>query len=465
MTSAAEGATTGEQGAPPGAPVSVASGTAWGLAADVVTVVSGLALSVLIARYLGPTNRGVYFLVVLVATLAALAGDLGLSTSGLVFAAKRTLSLSHLHGGSVLASLGIAAVLAVAVLALGSWLIDSVLKGVSHGQLWLAVAATAPLLYAQVTGSILTGLGRIPSLSVIRIATGVATPLITLAILWATGGDTTWALLAWLITIVLLAVAIGVEGVRQLGWPRAPGPAEWHRMFGFGLRAHIGTLSHHGFLRIDVLFVSARSGPRNVGLYSLASLLAERIAIVGSAVYAAGASHVGSRERDAASELTARMVRIVLLVLVPAAAILAAVAHPLITIVFGSDFAPAVTPFTAVAARDCEPHAVVGREPVHRGGIGAAGNNDRDPAQRAAGGAARVLLRRPLGSHDGRRAGLECRLHGGADRGPSRVPAQRELRRPRLDPRPRGRRDASRAHRGGATPSPGSAPCLSTTVR
>ena len=347
MTSAGAegGATTGEQGAPPGAPVSVARGTAWGLAADVVTVVSGLALSVLIARYLGPTNRGVYFLVVLVATLAALAGDLGLSTSGLVFATKRTLSLSHLHGGSVLASLGIAAVLAAAVLALGSWLIDSVLKGVSHGQLWLAVAGTAPLVYAQVTGSILTGLGRIPSLSVIRIATGVATPLITLAILWATGGDTTWALLAWLITSVLLTVAIGVEGVRQLGWPRAPGPAEWRRMFGFGLRAHIGTLSHHGFLRIDVLFVSARSGPRNVGLYSLASLLAERIAIVGSAVYAAGASHVGSRERDAASELTARMLRILLLVLVPAAAILAAVAHPLITILFGSDFAPAVTPF------------------------------------------------------------------------------------------------------------------------
>jgi hypothetical protein len=172
LSGAEGGATTGEQGAPPGAPVSVASGTAWGLAADVVTVVSGLALSVLIARYLGPTNRGVYFLVVLVATLAALAGDLGLSTSGLVFATKRALSLSHLHGGSVLASLGIGAVLAAAVLALGSWLIDSVLKGVSHGQLWLAVAGTAPLLYAQVTGSILTGLGRIPSLSVIRIATG-----------------------------------------------------------------------------------------------------------------------------------------------------------------------------------------------------------------------------------------------------------------------------------------------------
>jgi O-antigen/teichoic acid export membrane protein len=325
--------------------VSIGRGTAWGTAADAATVVSALLVSILIARFLGPTNRGIYFLAVLAGTLIALFADAGLSTSGLVFASKRSLDCRLLHGATIILSAGTALASAVLLQAFAPALTDSILNGLDRTQLWLVAAAIGPLIYGQVASSILTGLGRLPTLAVIRIGIAVATPIFTTAALWATDGDTTWALIAWVAMAVLLAAPIAVDLVRQTGRPRAPGLGAWKRMMGFGLRAHVGTMSHHGFLRIDVLFLGARRGPADVGQYSLASLLAERIALIGSALYAAGASHIGAHDVNGAEQLTARMLRVLTLVIMPVAIVLALIAHPLITILFGDDYAPAVLPF------------------------------------------------------------------------------------------------------------------------
>lgn len=299
----------------------------------------------LVARFLGPTNRGIYFLVVYAATLVALVADLGLSTSGIVYATKALAARAQMHGLVVMLSVATTIVAAILVPILQPWLSRTVLKGVTATELWFVVAGVGPLLYAQIASAMLTGLGRVPALSMIRVWTSVVTLVVTAIVLWASDGSTTWALFAWVITSAALAVWIAVEGVQRMGWPRWPSRTATRGLIGFGLRSHIGTLSHHGFLRADVLFVSAHLGPTYVGEYSLASLLAERISLLGSAAYAAGASHVGSREHADASELTARMVRVVLALLVPVAIVLAAISHPLITLVFGDDFSAAVKPF------------------------------------------------------------------------------------------------------------------------
>jgi O-antigen/teichoic acid export membrane protein len=326
-------------------PTTVARGTAYGLAADGVMIVSALAISVIVARVLGPANRGVFFLAQLSAMLIALVGDLGLSTSGLVFAATRRVPLTALHGAAVALSLVVTGVAAVVVFALEGWLTDTILGGLTRGDLWLMIAGVAPLIYARVAGAMLTGIGQVPVYSVIRIVTGIAAPLIMVPALWISDGSTFWAIFGWLAGTVLLAAGILIASLRHLGAPLPPSTHDARDLFGFGLRAYFGTISYHGFLRIDVLFISARSGPAAVGQYSLASVLAERISIVGSALYGAAASHVGSAARQAAELLIARMTRVLIVLLVPAGLVLAALAQPLMVVVFGSDFEPAALPF------------------------------------------------------------------------------------------------------------------------
>ena len=329
----------------PEQPTTVARGAAYGLVADAAMVVSALAVSVLVARFLGPVNRGVYFLALLVATLIALFGDLGLSTSGLVFAANRRVPLPRLHGIALVFCVASTAVGAILLFGFKGTLITSVLKGIQTSELWLVVVAIGPLLYAQIVGAMLTGLGRIPVLSMIRLGASVAAPVVMVPALIVSGGTAFAAVAAWAVVTVLTSFAVAVEATRLMGAPTGPTRRDLRTVMGFGLKAYVGTLSHHGFLRFDVLFISARLGPGAVGQYSLSSVLAERISLVGSAMYSASASRVGAGDIRAAHELTARLVRLLLLALVPIGLLLALLAPTLIPLVFGADFQPAVEPF------------------------------------------------------------------------------------------------------------------------
>jgi O-antigen/teichoic acid export membrane protein len=326
-------------------PTPVARGTAYGLVADATTVVSALVVGVIVARFLGPEKRGVYVLAVLAAWLISLVGDLGVSTSGLVFAADRRMPLSRLHGLALGLSLAVTAVGGVLLLGLGDWLTRVVLKGVTRGELWLVVAGILPTLYAQLMSALLTGLGRIGALSVARIAAAVVAPVAMLAAVWASGGSAFWAVVGWLVGVLALALPLAGLGARELGAPAPPSRRQARSVLGFGLRAYVGTLSHHGFLRLDVLFLSIKRGPADDGQYSLASVLAERISLVGSALYGGSAAHVGAGDRAAAEELVARMVRLLLMALLPVALLLGLTAHWFIPLVFGADFRPAVEPF------------------------------------------------------------------------------------------------------------------------
>jgi stage V sporulation protein B len=113
----------------------------------------------------------------------------------------------------------------------------------------------------------------------------------------------------------------------------------------FSVRGHVGTIAHQGFLRIDALFVSARLGPTSVGLYAQASVLAERMSTLGHAVYSSSAMRLGSDPREQAADLVAEILRVLLIVMVPVALLLAVLSRPIIVVLFGSDFAPAATPF------------------------------------------------------------------------------------------------------------------------
>ena len=158
-------------------------------------------------------------------------------------------------------------------------------------------------------------------------------------------GSPQWTFAAWLATAVGNAVAIGIYTVRTVSPPSRPARETVRKVFSFGTRGWVGTISHHGFLRLDLFFLGARSGPEKVGLYSLSSVFAERIALLGQAVYGAAALRVGGDEREEAARLVAQIVRSLLLLLVPVAAIAALLAFPGIPLVFGDDFADAALPF------------------------------------------------------------------------------------------------------------------------
>src|SRR4051795_13652240 len=103
----------GEVAVEAGAPTaSVRRGVVTGVAADLTIAGSSLVQSILISRILGPENRGLYFLVVFGATIAAYIADLGMSVVAISFAARHRL-LPELHATAIAVSLATGALAAV----------------------------------------------------------------------------------------------------------------------------------------------------------------------------------------------------------------------------------------------------------------------------------------------------------------------------------------------------------------
>jgi O-antigen/teichoic acid export membrane protein len=332
-------------GAPPGPPTSLARTTFLALLADVATAVSAFAVAIVVARGLGPANRGIYFLAILAAMIIALIGNMGMATAAIVYGANQRVARSQIHGIAVCFGVVAGVLGAAALLAFEPLLVDSVLKGMDHATLILVAVSLGPLIYAQIVGALLTGMGEVPAISIMRIGLAVATPLVTIPAVILGGGEPVWPVAAWLATTFAFAGAIAWHTGRGLAPPAWPRLAAVREVVWFSLRGHVGTLAHQGFLRIDVLFVSAQLGPHSVGIYSQAAVLAERISTLGHAVYSSSAARLGSDPPDDAARLAADILRMLIIVMAPVAILLAVFSHLIMVVLFGDEFADSATPF------------------------------------------------------------------------------------------------------------------------
>jgi O-antigen/teichoic acid export membrane protein len=330
----------------PPAPVGgLARPTMLALEADVATAVSTFVVAIIVARSLGPTNRGIYFLATLTAATIVLFGNLGMDSAAIVYGAKQLVPARQLHGLAVAFSIAVGLIGTALLVGFEHLWVTTVLKGMTWTTVLLVAASIAPLMYATVVGAMLTGMGHVPAVSVIRIAVAVATPVVTVpaVIIWS--GRAVSAVAAWLIVTTFFAVAVGWYSCMRAAPPAWPSREALRRVTSFSLRAYVGTLAAQGFLRIDFFFVSAYLGPRAVGLYAQASGMAERMTTLGQAVYQSSAQRLGADPIKEATELAAALVRLLLLVMVPVAVVLAVVARPLMIILFGARFASAGEPF------------------------------------------------------------------------------------------------------------------------
>jgi O-antigen/teichoic acid export membrane protein len=326
-------------------PPGIARSTVFALQADIIVGLSAFAVGIVVARALGPSNRGIYFLAVLAATMIALVGNMGIASAAIVFGANQRVPLRELHGLAIAFSIVVGILGTLVLLGFENLWVTTVLKGVDTATLVLVCASICPLIYGGVVGAMLTGMGHVPAISVMRIAVAILTPLLTVPAVLIWDGSVTAAVAAWLLVTVLFGIGLGWYCSVRLASPALPSRSALREVMSFALRGHVGTLAAQGFLRIDILFVSARLGPAAVGIYAQASVLAEQMQTVGHSVYSSSAKRLGSDPPKQAAELAAELIRVLLLVMVPIALVLAVLSRPIMVVLYGERFGPAATPF------------------------------------------------------------------------------------------------------------------------
>lgn len=278
----------------------LAASLASSLAIQGVNVVTG----VLLARTLGPGDRGALAAVVLWPTLLAMAGSIGVFDAVVVRAARGTERPGRLVGSALaLAAAEAVAVAAVAAVAVPAVLARFAPHAVSAGYLYLAYVPLALCTFAFL--GVLNGRGRHTAFQRLRLAVPVVSAAGLVALRAAGHLTVTGAAVAYLVANAATLAAAAVLVLRETGVER-PSRRIVRELFSFGLRSHLGNASSMLNERLDQLLVSVFLQPVALGLYVIAVTLTSLTSLVGSSVAFVSLPAVAAARDDAERRATAR---------------------------------------------------------------------------------------------------------------------------------------------------------------
>lgn len=329
--------------APPLAERALRSDVLLMLSAKLCMLVLGAATTVIVARALGPAGRGTLASVFALVALLAQLGTFGIVSANPYFVAREPQLLGRIAGNSV----WLAGILGVVMGSIGV-AVKVALPGSIADVSWpelaagmLAVPVALNVLFLQ---SILLAEGRMGLYNGIEVATALLAVVLLLTIPPLVGSSSVLLLLALMIGSQVVALAVYACTMRRHGpLLRRPDRALARRMLGYGARAYLVTLLAYLLIRIDLLLVNGIQGARQAGQYSIAVALAEALYTLPVAVSVNLFARIARGSAD--REVTLRVFHLIAAGYLLVCAAMVPLAGPLVTLLFGRDYYPAVSLF------------------------------------------------------------------------------------------------------------------------
>jgi O-antigen/teichoic acid export membrane protein len=310
---------------------------------NIASVAVGAIAGIIVARKLGPHDRGVYGVVTVAPTFIGIVGTLGIEEA-VVFLAGRGGDRKFI-GGFIWGSLALALILGAA-----AGLISAVFQfavfwraslGVS-GPLFVA-AAFQPLQYVvfQISLAHLRAQARYTTWNVMRLLV----PIIYLAGLcfFASFGrmtvdDTVLCLIAANVAVSVVALVIVCCGYRPF-----TSRAQIEMMLSSGWKNHLITVQTYANQQLDQVFIAAMAPAAQLGQYAIAVTYANAGLSLGLAPALQMYSHFSRQDRPSRAAYR-RLVLRTLLLLTGSCGVAALIAPVFIPLVFGKSYKSAVEP-------------------------------------------------------------------------------------------------------------------------
>jgi O-antigen/teichoic acid export membrane protein len=313
--------------------------------ARLLLVVLGVISSVLTARLLGPSGRGV------LATLAALTGigiqlgNLGLHSSNTYQVSRCPALLGTLWANSRRTASIVGALLTL--LTVGAVLAAPRLVGGIPVTLLILAAVGIPFHLAVLFGlNLVVGMGRLPLFNLLEVifrTAGVAGAFVLLVLL----GKGLPELIAFNLMVTVAAALILARTLRALsrsttdGGGDGPSATVFRASVGYGAKAYVASLLSFLIVRADMLLVNGMRGASDAGVYSIAVQVTDLISLLPVSIAMVLFPRLArDREGDPAFALkVTRHTALLLALLCGAAALLA---PPAVSILYGAQFSAAV---------------------------------------------------------------------------------------------------------------------------
>jgi len=332
-------------GSPPVSPTEIPGGRAVGRNTLETLLFRGLStpiallLVVIQSRFLAPSGRGTFVLVVLSVTiLARLLGQLGLAVTARM--RDRGTDLRQL----VHRALGLALVLGLAGGALVA--AASPVLNVRGDLALIAAVALIPNVLWQTASGVLLGLARVRVWNLIQALSPILTLVGMLVLVVALDGGVRAAVVAWTAAHVLTA-AFALFLTRDVWHPIGrPALLDEHGRMMLRLALAMGAVQVVNLIgyRVELFVLELYDGVASVGIYSIAMQAAEAMWLIPAAIATAVTGPAVHDDEADATRLVARSALKSLLYTGAAAVVVGGAAPFLIPLLFGEDFDGAARP-------------------------------------------------------------------------------------------------------------------------
>lgn len=305
-----------------------------------VTQTSTLVAAIVYARVLGPADRGHYFLAVSVVYVLATFLSGGFGTYIVVAAGRREQNVDHLLGAAILLAGLAGAVSLGAGIVLWPALQTGPLRGLSLSTTLLALALVGFSILTVFLIELHVATDRVRQLAAVTVAcqvTGDMLGALSVSVFHRGLGGA----LAGLATSAVLTPAALMASMHRFGArPRVRAKILADGV-GYGLQRQLGLGAGFLLLRVDTLILNAYASAADVGIYSVAVAVGEKIWLLTGTLSQVAFPAVSGATADEATRTTAQISRHAVLLGIIAAGLMAVVALPAIPVVFGSPYAPA----------------------------------------------------------------------------------------------------------------------------
>lgn len=311
----------------------------------VVLLVLGTAVSVVIARALGPGGRGQYAFAVAVAGTAVSLAHASVEQAQVYLTSTGT-AVRQLASNAIALSAALGAAAVVAVSAASKLLDYPSAELTADTPLLLALAAVPLNIAVLYLNNLLVLSGRTDLLNRGMLLAGVAQCGLVMGAAAADRLTVTVVVAAWLLNAAL-PLAVSLPALRP-----SPGAVSWalaRQELHTGLRYHGGLASLYLLMRIDVLLLAAMRSDADVGLYALAVSLIELTNIATDAVATVVVRRQVTDSLADSATFTARVIGLTAVLAAAAAAALVLAGWLLIPTVYGEDFSGSVPALVALA--------------------------------------------------------------------------------------------------------------------
>mgnify|MGYP000383172901 CR=1 FL=1 len=312
----------------------------------VISLFIGVGTSIILARFLGPYGKGVYSLAILLPSMVVTFGNLGVGPATTYYVARNEFPKSKILGNNVLLTAIISTIgISVGIIMVFTFRM-SFLKGIPVKYLLLSLVLVPLQLFFAYVHSILLGDQKIKEFNYIQIAQSFvffAFLSFTLVILRAFVFEAICAgiIAQLLIDILLLLLVFRASN----GIVIKPDKTYLKRSLLFGSQVYLANVMWFLNFRLDMLLLNCFLGPTDVGIYSIAVGLAEKLWLISSIASTILFPRISSASKEkGCDELTPLVARTVFWFTVLGSLILAIFGKKLVILLFSTKFLPAVVP-------------------------------------------------------------------------------------------------------------------------